>query len=41
MAVLGCLIVLWMQFGAPADNSLAPTDAGTRLINQHFPRQWG
>jgi len=24
MAVLGCLIVLWMQFGAPADNSLAP-----------------
>ena len=41
MAVLGCLIVLWIQFGAPADNSLAPTDAGTRLINQHFPRQSG
>ena len=41
MAVLGCLIVLWMQFGAPADNNLAPTDAGTRLINQHFPRQSG
>ena len=41
MAVLGCLIVLWMRFGAPADNSLAPTDAGTRLISQHFPRQWG
>jgi hypothetical protein len=32
---------MWTQFGAPADNSLAPTDAGTRLINQHFPRQWG
>ena len=41
MAVLGCLIVLWIQFGAPADNSLAPTDAGTRLINQHSPRQSG
>ena len=41
MAVLGCLIVLWMQFGAQADNNLAPTDAGTRLINQHFPRQSG
>jgi uncharacterized membrane protein YdfJ with MMPL/SSD domain len=41
MAVLGCLIVLWMQFGAPADNNLAPTDAGTRLISQHFPRQSG
>jgi uncharacterized membrane protein YdfJ with MMPL/SSD domain len=41
MAVLGCLVVLWMQFGAPADNSPGPTDAGTRLINQHFPRQWG
>ena len=24
MAVLGCLIVLWMQFGAPTDNSFAP-----------------
>ena len=41
MAVLGCLIVLWMQFGAPADNNLTSTDAGTRLINQHFPRQSG
>lgn len=41
MAVLGCLIVLWMQFGAPADNDVTSTDAGTRLINQHFPRQSG
>ncbi len=40
-AVAACLIVMWTQFGAPADNSLAPTDAGTRLINQHFPRQSG
>ena len=30
-----------LHTGAPADNSLGPTDAGTRLINQHFPRQWG
>jgi RND superfamily putative drug exporter len=41
MAVLGCLIVLWMQFGASADNDVTSTDAGTRLINQHFPRQSG
>src|SRR6266704_6491423 len=40
-AAAACLIVMWAQFGAPADNNLTSTDAGTRLINQHFPRQSG
>src|SRR6266704_780582 len=40
-AVAGCLIVMWVQFGAPPDNNLTSTDAGTRLIDQHFPRQSG
>ena len=40
-AAAACLIVMWTQFGAPADNNLTTTDAGTKLINQHFPRQSG
>ena len=40
-AAAACLIVMWMQFGAPPDNSFTTTDAGTKLINQHFPRQSG
>ena len=40
-AVAAFLIVMWVQFGAPPDNNVTTTDAGTRLINQHFPRQSG
>jgi uncharacterized membrane protein YdfJ with MMPL/SSD domain len=36
-----CLITLWMQFGAPADNNLAGNDTGQTVLNQHFPRQSG
>ena len=36
-----CLITLWMQFGAPANNNLAGTDQGQIILDQHFPRQSG
>jgi uncharacterized membrane protein YdfJ with MMPL/SSD domain len=38
---VACLITLWMQFGAPADNNFTGTDAGQALLNRHFPRQSG
>jgi putative drug exporter of the RND superfamily len=41
VAIVAYLIVMWMQFGAPADNNFTATDPGTRLINQHFARQSG
>jgi uncharacterized membrane protein YdfJ with MMPL/SSD domain len=37
---LACLIVLWVNFGAAADNSFT-SDPGQTLLNQHFPRQSG
>src|SRR6266571_5201823 len=40
-AVAACLIVMWMQFGAQPDNNVTTTDAGTKLLPQHFPRQSG
>src|SRR6266704_3293898 len=40
-AVAACLIVMWMQFGAQPDNNVTTTDAGTKLLTQHFPRQSG
>ena len=36
-----CLVTLWMQFGAPANNNLAGNDTGQTILNQHFPRQSG
>ena len=36
-----CLITLWIQFGAPANNNLAGTDQGQTILDQHFPRQSG
>ncbi len=36
-----CLVTLWMQFGAPANNNLAGNDAGQSILSQHFPRQSG
>jgi putative drug exporter of the RND superfamily len=41
IAVVAYLIVMWMEFGAPADNNFTSADPGTKLINQHFPRQSG
>src|SRR6266702_2083525 len=40
-AVAACLIVMWMQFGAQPDNNVTTTDAGNKLLTQHFPRQSG
>ena len=36
-----CLVTLWIQFGAPANNNLAGNDTGQSILNQHFPRQSG
>jgi uncharacterized membrane protein YdfJ with MMPL/SSD domain len=36
-----CLIALWMQFGAAADNTFTGSDPGQVLLNQHFPRASG
>jgi uncharacterized membrane protein YdfJ with MMPL/SSD domain len=36
-----CLVTLWMQFGAPANNNFAGRDNGQTILNQHFPRQSG
>ena len=35
------LIVLWMQFGAPANNNFNGNDPGQSILSQHFPRQSG
>ena len=41
IAGVACLIVLWMQFGAAANNNFAGNDPGQSILNQHFPRQSG
>jgi RND superfamily putative drug exporter len=41
IAGAACLVVLWMQFGAAANNSFAGNDPGQSILNQHFPRQSG
>ena len=41
IAGTACLITLWIQFGASADNNLAGTDRGQTILDQHFPRQSG
>jgi uncharacterized membrane protein YdfJ with MMPL/SSD domain len=41
IAGVACLIVLWMQFGAPANNNFTGNDPGQSILNQHFPRQSG
>ncbi len=40
-AGVACLIVLWMQFGAAANNNFTGNDPGQSILNQHFPRQSG
>jgi uncharacterized membrane protein YdfJ with MMPL/SSD domain len=37
---LACLVALWVNFGAAADNTFT-SDPGQTLLNQHFPRQSG
>ena len=41
IAGVACLITLWMQFGASADNTFTGSDPGQVLLNQHFPRASG
>jgi hypothetical protein len=36
-----CLITLWMQFGASANNNFAGSDNGQTILNQHFARNSG
>jgi RND superfamily putative drug exporter len=39
--VVACLVTLWMQFGAAADNSFGGSDPGQSVLNAHFHRQSG
>ncbi|HEX3750252.1 MAG TPA: MMPL family transporter [Streptosporangiaceae bacterium] len=41
IAGVACLIVLWVQFGAPADNSFTGSDPGQAILDQHFPQRSG
>jgi uncharacterized membrane protein YdfJ with MMPL/SSD domain len=41
VACVAILVVLWIQFGAAADNSFTGNDPGQAILNQHFPRQSG
>ena len=41
IAGVACLITLWMQFGAAADNSFTGSDPGQALLNEHFAAQSG
>ncbi len=41
VAGVACLVVLWMQFGAPADNNFTGQDPGQSILNQHFPQRSG
>jgi uncharacterized membrane protein YdfJ with MMPL/SSD domain len=41
VAAVACLVVLWMQFGAPADNNFTGQDPGQAILNQHFPQRSG
>jgi uncharacterized membrane protein YdfJ with MMPL/SSD domain len=38
---VACLIVLWMQFGAPANDNFTGNDPGQSILSQHFQRQSG
>jgi putative drug exporter of the RND superfamily len=41
VAVLACLITLWLRFGAAADNNFGTADPGQTLLNAHFHRASG
>ena len=38
---VACLIGLWQQFGAAAQNTFNGSDPGQTVLNQHFPRASG
>jgi uncharacterized membrane protein YdfJ with MMPL/SSD domain len=41
IAGVACLVVLWVRFGAAADNSFTGSDPGQTILDQHFPQQSG
>jgi putative drug exporter of the RND superfamily len=41
IAAVACLITLWIQFGAAAQDTFTGNDPGQTLLNQHFARQSG
>jgi uncharacterized membrane protein YdfJ with MMPL/SSD domain len=41
VAAVACLVTLWLQFGAAAQNSFTGSDPGQSILNQHFARQSG
>jgi RND superfamily putative drug exporter len=41
IAGVACLVVLWLQFGAAADNSFTGSDPGQAILDQHFPQRSG
>ena len=41
LAGTACLITLWLQFGAAANNNFTGSDPGQSLLNEHFARQSG
>src|ERR1700759_4444359 len=40
-AAVACLVVLWVQFGAAADNDFTGNDPGQTILDQHFPQRSG
>src|SRR5258707_2539403 len=38
---VACLITLWIQFGAAAQNTFNGSEPGQTVLNQHFPRASG
>jgi uncharacterized membrane protein YdfJ with MMPL/SSD domain len=38
---VACLVMLWMRFGAAAQNDFTGSDPGQTLLNEHFARQSG
>jgi RND superfamily putative drug exporter len=38
---VACLVVLWVQFGAAADNDFTGNDPGQTILDQHFPQRSG
>jgi uncharacterized membrane protein YdfJ with MMPL/SSD domain len=41
LAGVACLVTLWLQFGAAAQNTFNGSDPGQAVLNQHFPRASG
>ena len=41
IAGVACLVVLWINFGAAAQNNFTGSDPGQAVLNAHFPRQSG